>query len=102
MDAGQDDLEDAIELLRNYRAQIVETKARASERQQSETARIDRAIAAITTASKASARAASWADVMRRIGHSVNCLYSTFPDGNEHIVRAVATLAAGKRAAPKR
>ncbi len=41
----------------------------------------------------------AWMLLIRRIGQSVNCLYSTFPDGNEHIVRTVAALAAAEQPA---
>lgn len=36
---------------------------------------------------------AAWMAVVREIGLAANCLYSTFPDANDHIVRAVKRLA---------
>jgi hypothetical protein len=37
----------------------------------------------------------AWIDLIARIGIAAGCLYSVKPSGNEHIVRAVARLAAG-------
>jgi len=41
----------------------------------------------------------SWIKTVREIGHAVNCLYSTFPDANGHIVSAIQKLKADLAAA---
>lgn len=37
----------------------------------------------------AHSRNEQWMAAVRDIGHAVNCLYSVFPDANDHIVRAI-------------
>lgn len=40
-----------------------------------------------------------WKNTVRDIGHTVNCLYSTFPDANKHIVSAIQVVKAERDAA---